>query len=27
MDGKPLHYRKADWRNPYFLAVGVWRPI
>jgi 3'(2'), 5'-bisphosphate nucleotidase len=27
MDGKPLHYRKADWRNPHFLAVGARLPI
>lgn len=27
LDGKPLDYRKADWRNPHFLAVGAWAPI
>jgi 3'(2'), 5'-bisphosphate nucleotidase len=27
LDGEVLDYCKAEWRNPYFLAVGVWRPI
>jgi 3'(2'), 5'-bisphosphate nucleotidase len=27
LDGKALDYRKADWRNPHFLAVGAWAPI
>lgn len=27
LDGEALGYRKADWRNPYFLAVGAWAPI
>jgi 3'(2'), 5'-bisphosphate nucleotidase len=27
LDGEALDYRKADWRNPHFLAVGAWAPI
>lgn len=26
-DGAPLRYNKTEWRNPHFLAVGLWSPV